>query len=286
MTQSQSGIRFFSIYPISISFILLFIFLIQFGQGLESNLTTTTTETQTQTQVSGGFPKEEENNEVESGQVEKVTVVVPDRTPKFGFNIPLVPPSFGLGLGNLIPGLSTTSPYYYDQYQSSSYPLNNNNNHGYVTASGTTINGNGNNYQPNRLAGAAPFGIGIASTVALIKGGVLGGLTAMKAAILPPIFIVVAIAFLIAGAAFFTCNVINCGDLLNKGGEGFGSSFSNIFNRNDRENVPGQDPYGSQVQQVYSALDEGRNKYEGPNAYPGSRVTKELGSVSYLSNSI
>lgn len=57
-----------------------------------------------------------------------------------------------------------------------------------------------------------------------VKGGVLGGLTALKAAVLPPLFIGAVIVFLVAGAAFFACNVVNCRGFLGNFG-GLGSTF-------------------------------------------------------------
>lgn len=55
---------------------------------------------------------------------------------------------------------------------------------------------------------------------------------ALKAAILPPIFLGALILFLFAGAGFFTCSIINCqrlvGDIAGGGGPSFGPGFGGL----------------------------------------------------------
>jgi len=65
----------------------------------------------------------------------------------------------------------------------------------------------------------------------------LGGLAALKAFILPPLFLGALIVFLAAGAVYFTCNLVDCSGLWRKGTNFASNSafpdpyFAGSFNR-------------------------------------------------------
>ncbi|ODN03531.1 hypothetical protein Ocin01_03193 [Orchesella cincta] len=96
----------------------------------------------------------------------------------------------------------------------------------------------------------------LGTTALLIKGGILSGLTALKAAIFPPLFLVALVFFLIAGAAFFTCSIVNCGRIVGEiGVPGIGPGFGNPFNRHGFEQYEQHRP-------IYQAIDDGYKKFE------------------------
>ncbi|CAL8114138.1 unnamed protein product [Orchesella dallaii] len=143
-----------------------------------------------------------------------------NRNPKFGFNLPIpnVPGTGTIGDPNATPGPNP------DTHNFGGFPGD---------AIGTTA--------------------ALGTTALLIKGGILSGLTALKAAIFPPLFLVALVFFLIAGAAFFTCSIVNCGRIVGEIGPGFGPPY-NQFNRHGIEEY--------EHRPIYHAIDDGYKKFE------------------------